>query len=174
MYWVAERAAYQYGHLKNLSYVAYFVTMLLAVGVSNLFHGRFAGWSQARVLRLGGGPPGGASTVRGVGLAAAVVLGLALVHNTYQTVWWYWRGVGWNVDRRVAHDARTVAALTPPGSRVYFAHGLTYPLPVERILLNDHVLGFHFPEHQISSWTRRARAYSCPECDFDKCAPPAI
>ena len=157
MYWVAEGAAYQYGHLKNLSYVAYFVTMLLAVGISNLFHGRFAGWSQARVLRLGGWLPGGAVALRGVGLAAAVVLGLALVHNTYQTVWWYWRGVGWNVDRRVAHDARTVAALTPPGSRVYFAHGLTYPLPVERILLSDHVLGFHFPEHQISSWTARAR-----------------
>ena len=44
----------------------------------------------------------------------------------------------------------------PPGSRVYFAPTLTYPVPEARRRIGDHVLAFHYPRHQSESWARRA------------------
>ena len=158
MFWVAEGASYQYGHFKNLSFVAYFVCMLLASGISNLCHGEFALWGNRASRRLQEVSSRIRPALRGLGLGCTAVLALALVQNTYQTVWWYWSGVGWNVPRSIAHDARAVAEVVPPGSRVFFAHGLTYPLPGERIVLREHVLGFHFPEHQRSAWSARSRS----------------
>ena len=83
------------------------------------------------------------------------VLSLALIYNTYLSVWWNWQGVGWNVERRIAHDARAVADQVPLGSRVYFAPGLSYPVPEARRRTGDHVLAFHYPKHQSESWARR-------------------
>ena len=86
------------------------------------------------------------------------VLSLALIYNTYLSVWWNWQGVGWNVERRIAHDARAVADRVPLGSRVFFGPHTAYPIPETRRRLSDHVLGFHFPKHQADSWARRARS----------------
>ena len=158
MYWVAAGAEYQYGHLKNTSFVAYFVAMLIASGVSNLYHAEFALWSEDLSRRLRDGLRRLGPALRALGVVLAAAIGLALVHNTYQTVWWYWAGVGWNVPRAIAHDARAAAEAFPTGSRVFFADRLTYPLPGERIKISEHVLGFHFPEHQRSSWAGRARS----------------
>ena len=83
------------------------------------------------------------------------VLSLALIYNTYLSVWWNWQGVGWNVERRIAHDARAVADRVPLGSHVYFAPGLSYPVPEARRRTGDHVLAFHYPKHQSESWARR-------------------
>jgi len=152
--WVERGAAYPYGHLKNMSYITYFVTSLLASGISNLYHGRAALWGGRAWMA----PPRIARWWRGLGLAITLVMAVALAQNTTHTVWWYWSGLGWNVDRRIAHDARAVADRLPAGSRVYFADGLTYPLLGERIVLRDHVLGFHFPEHQRERWAARARS----------------
>ncbi len=158
MYWVVAGAEYQYGHFKNTSFVAYFVAMLVASGVSNLYHGEFALWSEDLSGRLRDGLRRLRPALRALGVVLAASIGLALVHNTYQTVWWYWAGVGWNVPRAIAHDARAAAEAFPAGSQVFFADALTYPLPGERIQISQHVLGFHFPEHQRSGWAGRAKS----------------
>ena len=157
MWWVTAVAAYPYGHFKNLSYVAYLAVMLVASGISNVYHAQFALWSKTWTARLSGSLSALRPGLRAAGVAAAVLVGLALTYNTYQTVWWYWSGVGWNVPRRIAHDARAVAERVPPGSRVYFGADLDYPVPLQRVVLREHVLAFHTPEHHRERWGARAR-----------------
>ncbi len=156
MLWVAAGAGYHYGHLKNLSYVAFLVAVLLASGIANIYHGEFKLWSQASTRRLEAWLAPYEPALGRVGVTILVILSLALIYNTYLSVWWNWQGVGWNAERRIAHDARAVADRVPLGSRVYFAPGLTYPVPEARRRTGDHVLAFHYPRHQSDSWSRRA------------------
>ncbi len=155
MFWVAKGAGYHYGHLKNLSYVTFLVVVLLASGIANVYHGEFKLWSQASTRRLEAWLAPLEPALSRVAVAVLTVLSLALIYNTYLSVWWNWQGVGWNVERRIAHDARAVADRVPLGSRVYFAPGLSYPVPEARRRTGDHVLAFHYPKHQAESWARR-------------------
>ena len=155
MLWVAKGAGYHYGHLKNLSYVTFLVVVLLASGIANVYHGEFKLWSQASTRRLEAWLVPLEPALSRVAVAVLTVLSLALIYNTYLSVWWNWQGVGWNVERRIAHDARAVADQVPLGSRVYFAPGLSYPVPEARRRTGDHVLAFHYPKHQSESWARR-------------------
>ena len=157
MFWVAAGAGYHYGHLKNLSYVAFLVTVLLASGIANIYHGEFKLWNAGSTRRLEAWLAPYAPALSRVAVGVLAVLSLALIYNTYLSVWWNWQGVGWNVERRIAHDARAVADRVPPGSRVFFGPHLAYPVPGERQRISDHTLGFHFPEHQAEAWARRAR-----------------
>ena len=156
MFWVAAGAGYHYGHFKNLSYVAFLVAVLLASGIANIYHGEFKLWSEASTRRLEARLAPYEPALSRVAVAVLAVLSLALVYNTYLSVWWNWQGVGWNAERRIAHDARTVADRVPAGSRVYFAPTLTYPVPEARRRTGDHVLAFHYPRHQAEAWARRA------------------
>ena len=158
MFWVAAGAGYHYGHFKNLSYVAFLVAVLLASGIANIYHGEFKLWNDAASRRLEARLAPIEPALSRVALAILTVLSLALIYNTYLSVWWNWQGVGWNVERRIAHDGRAVADRVPPGSRVYFGPHLTYPVPEARRRLSDHVLGFHFPSHQASAWAARTRS----------------
>ena len=158
MFWVAAGAGYHYGHLKNLSYVTFLVAVLLASGIANLYHGEFKLFSQGSTRCLQARLAPFEPALSRVAVVVLAVLSLALVYNTYLSVWWNWQGVGWNVERRIAHDARAVADRVPPGSRVFFGPHLNYPVPEARKRTSDHVLGFHFPEHQAESWARRARS----------------
>ncbi len=124
MAWVAIGAQYQYGHFKNLSYVAYFVAMLTASGIGNVFHAEFALWNSDAATRMTRWLRPVRPGLIAASVAATAAVTVALAHNTFQSVSWYWPGVGWQVDRRVAHDARAMAALVPHGSRVFFAHDL--------------------------------------------------
>ena len=155
MLWVAKGAGYHYGHLKNLSYVTFLVVVLLASGIANLYHGEFKLWSQASTRRLEARLAPFEPALGRIAVGVLAVLSLALIYNTYLSVWWNWQGVGWNAERRIAHDARAVADRVPPGSRVFFAPGLTYPVPEARRRIGDHVLAFHNPTHQSESWARR-------------------
>ena len=155
MLWVAKGAGYHYGHLKNLSYVTFLVVVILASGIANVYHGEFKLWSQASTRRLEAWLVPLEPALSRVAVAVLTVLSLALIYNTYLSVWWNWQGVGWNVERRIAHDARAVADQVPLGSRVYFAPGLSYPVPEARRRTGDHVLAFHYPKHQSESWARR-------------------
>jgi len=155
MLWVAAGAGYHYGHLKNLSYVAFLVSVLLASGVANIYHGEFKLWSEPATRRLEARLAPYEPVLGRVAVTILVMLSLALVYNTYLSVWWNWQGVGWNAERRIAHDARAVADRVRPGSRVYFAPTLTYPVPEARRRTDDHVLAFHYPRHQSESWARR-------------------
>lgn len=156
MLWVAAGAGYHYGHFKNLSYVTFLVAILLASGIANIYHGEFKLWSETATRRLEARLAPVEPVLGRVAVAILVILSLALVYNTYLSVWWNWQGVGWNAERRIAHDARAVADRVPPGSRVYFAPTLTYPVPEARRRIGDHVLAFHYPRHQSESWARRA------------------
>ena len=156
MLWVAAGAGYHYGHFKNLSYVAFLVAVLLASGIANIYHGEFKLWSETATRRLETRLAPCEPALNRLAIAILAVLSLALVYNTYLSVWWNWQGVGWNAERRVAHDARAVANRVPPGSRVFFAPTLTYPVPEARRRTGNHVLAFHFPRHQAQSWARRA------------------
>ena len=156
MFWVAQGAGYHYGHLKNLSYVAFLVAVLLASGVANIYHGEFKLWSEASTRRLEARLAPYQPALGRVAVTILAVLAVAMVYNTYLSVWWNWQGVGWNAERRLAHDARAVAQRVPPGSRVFFAPSLTYPVPEARRRTDDHVLAFHDPRHQADSWARRA------------------
>ena len=156
MLWVAAGAGYHYGHFKNLSYVAFLVAVLLASGIANIYHGEFKLWSESATRRLESRLAPYEPTLSRVAVTILVILSLTLIYNTYLSVWWNWQGVGWNAERRIAHDARTVADRIPPASRVFFAPTLTYPVPEARRRTGDHVLAFHFPRHQSESWTRRA------------------
>ncbi len=156
MLWVAAGAGYHYGHFKNLSYVAFLVAVLLASGVANIYHGEFKLWNDAATRRLEARLAPYEPALSRVAVSILAVLSLALIYNTYLSVWWNWQGVGWNAERRIAHDARAVADRVPLGSRVYFAPGLTYPVPEARRRIGDHVLAFHYPKHQSESWARRA------------------
>ena len=158
MFWVAAGAGYHYGHLKNLSYVAFLVAVLLASGIANIYHGEFKLWSEASTRRLEARLAPYEPALRRVAVGILTVLALALIYNTYLSVWWNWQGVGWNVERRIAHDARAVADRVPPGSRVFFGPHLTYPVPEARQRISDHVLGFHFPRHQAVTWAARTRS----------------
>lgn len=158
MLWVAAGAGYHYGHFKNLSYVTFLVAILLASGIANTYHGEFKLWSETATRRLEARLAPVEPVLSRVAVAILVTLSLALIYNTYLSVWWNWQGVGWNVERRIAHDARVVADQVPPGSRVYFGPHLTYPIPEARRRLSDHVLGFHFPRHQASTWAGRTRS----------------
>ena len=155
MFWIATGAGYQYGHLKNLSYVAFFVVVLMASGISNVYHANFSLWNTASTQELSRKLAAFKGGLCATALVMTAILGLTLIHNTYLSVWWNWQGVGWNVDRRIAHDARDVSERIPEGGRVFFAHDLTYPISPPRRRMSNHLLGFHFPEHQISSWTHR-------------------
>ena len=155
MFWVAKGAGYHYGHLKNLSYVTFLVVVLLASGIANLYHGEFKLWSQASTRRLEARLAPFEPALGRIAVGVLAVLSLALIYNTYLSVWWNWQGVGWNAERRIAHDARAVADRVPPGSRVFFAPGLTFPVPEARRRTGDHVLAFHNPKHQSESWARR-------------------
>ena len=155
MFWVAAGAGYHYGHLKNLSYVTFLVVVLLASGIANVYHGEFKLWSEDSTRRLEAWLAPLEPALSRVAVAVMTVLSLALIYNTYLSVWWNWQGVGWNVERRIAHDARAVADRVPLGSRVYFAPGLSYPVPEARRRTGDHVLAFHYPKHQSESWARR-------------------
>ena len=157
MFWVAAGAGYHYGHFKNLSYVAFLVAVLLASGIANIYHGEFKLWSEASTRRLEARLAPYEPALRRVAVGILTVLALALIYNTYLSVWWNWQGVGWNVERRIAHDARAVADRVPPGSRVFFGPHLAYPVPRARQRISEHTLGFHFSEHQAESWARRAR-----------------
>lgn len=156
MLWVAAGAGYHYGHFKNLSYVAFLVAVLLASGIANIYHGEFKLWSETSTRRLEARLAPYEPALGRVAVAILVILSLALIYNTYRSVWWNWQGVGWNAERRIAHDARAVADRVPLDSRVYFAPGLTYPVPEARRRTGDHVLAFHYPRHQSESWARRA------------------
>ncbi|MCY3896265.1 MAG: hypothetical protein OXG17_07340 [Chloroflexi bacterium] len=156
MYWVAAGAGYHYGHFKNLSYVAFLVSVLTASGIANIYHGEFKLWSETSTRRFEAWLAPREPVLSRVAVAILAVVSLALIYNTYLSVWWNWQGVGWNAERRIAHDARAVADRVPPGSRVYFAPGLTYPVPEARRRTGDHVLAFHYPKHQSESWARRA------------------
>ena len=156
MYWVAAGAGYHYGHFKNLSYVAFLVSVLTASGIANIYHGEFKLWSETSTRRFEAWLAPREPVLSRVAVAILAVISLALIYNTYLSVWWNWQGVGWNAERRIAHDARAVADRVPPGSRVYFAPGLTYPVPEARRRTGDHVLAFHYPKHQSESWARRA------------------
>ena len=156
MLWVAAGAGYQYGHFKNLSYVAFLVTTLLASAIANIYHGEFKLWNGAATRRLEAALAPYEPILRRGATVGLAVLSLALIYNTYLSVWWNWQGVGWNAERRIAHDARAAADRIPPGSRVFFGPHLTYPVPEARQRLSDHTLGFHTPEHQINTWARRA------------------
>ncbi len=156
MLWVAVGAGYHYGHLKNLSYVAFLVAVLLASGIANIYHGEFKLWSEASTRRLEARLAPFEPTLSRVAVTILAVLALAFIYNTYLSVWWNWQGVGWNAERRIAHDARAVADRVPHGSRVFFAPTLTYPVPEARRRIGDHVLAFHYPRHQSESWARRA------------------
>lgn len=156
MFWVAEGAGYHYGHLKNLSYVAFLVAVLLASGIANIYHGEFKLWSETSTRRLEARLAPYEPALRRVAVTVLAVLSVALIYNTYLSVWWNWQGVGWNAERRIAHDARAVAERVPLGSRVFFAPTLTYPVPEARRRTDDHVLAFHDPQHQAESWARRA------------------
>ena len=156
MLWVAAGAGYHYGHLKNLSYVAFLVAVLLASGIANIYHGEFKLWSQPATRRLEARLAPYEPALGRLAIAILSILFLALIYNTYLSVWWNWQGVGWNAERRIAHDARAVADRVPPGSRVFFAPTLTYPVPEARRRTGDHVLAFHYPRHQSGSWARRA------------------
>ena len=156
MYWVAAGAGYHYGHFKNLSYVAFLVSVLTASGIANIYHGEFKLWSETSTRRFEAWLAPRELGLSRVAVAILAVISLALIYNTYLSVWWNWQGVGWNAERRIAHDARAVADRVPPGSRVYFAPGLTYPVPEARRRTGDHVLAFHYPKHQSESWARRA------------------
>lgn len=158
MFWVATGAGYHYGHLKNLSYVAFLVTVLLASGIANIYHGEFKLWSERSTRRFEAWLAPYEPLLGRVAVSVLAVLGLALIYNTYLSVWWNWQGAGWNVERRIAHDARAVADRAPVGSHVFFGPHLTYPVPEARRRISDHALGFHFPEHQAESWARRARS----------------
>ena len=155
MFWVAKGAGYHYGHLKNLSYVTFLVVVLLASGIANVYHGEFKLWSEGSTRRLEAWLAPLEPALSRVAVAVLTVLSLALIYNTYLSVWWNWQGVGWNVERRIAHDARAVADRVPLGSRVFFAPGLSYPVPEARRRTGDHVLAFHYPKHQSESWARR-------------------
>ena len=155
MFWVAKGAGYHYGHLKNLSYVTFLVVVLLASGIANLYHGEFKLWSQASTRRLEARLAPFEPALGRIAVGVLAVLSLALIYNTYLSVWWNWQGVGWNAERRIAHDARAVADRVPPGSRVFFAPGLTFPVPEARRRTGEHVLAFHNPKHQSESWARR-------------------
>lgn len=156
MFWVAAGAGYHYGHLKNLSYVAFLVTVLLASGIANIYHGEFKLWSSTSTRCLETWLAPYEPALSRFAVASLAVLSLALIYNTYLSVWWNWQGVGWNAERRIAHDARAVADQVPLGSRVFFAPTLTYPVPEARRRTGDHVLAFHYPKHQSESWARRA------------------
>ena len=156
MYWVAAGAGYHYGHFKNLSYVTFLVSVLTASGIANIYHGEFKLWSETSTRRFEAWLAPREPVLSRVAVAILAVTSLALIYNTYLSVWWNWQGVGWNAERRIAHDARAVADRVPPGSRVYFAPGLTYPVPEARRRTGDHVLAFHYPKHQSESWARRA------------------
>ncbi|MDE2918256.1 MAG: hypothetical protein OXR64_00240 [Chloroflexota bacterium] len=158
MLWVAAGAGYHYGHFKNLSYVAFLVTVLLASGIANIYHGEFKLWNDAATRRLEARLAPYEPALSRVAVTILAILSVAMIYNTYLSVWWNWQGVGWNVERRIAHDARAVADEVPPGSRVYFGPHLTYPVPDARRRLSDHVLGFHFPRHQTSTWAGRTRS----------------
>jgi hypothetical protein len=158
MWWVAVIAGYQYGHLKNLSYVAFLVVALMASGLSNLYRARFNLWNDESSKRLTRWLTPAQPSLQKITVGMTLILSFALIHNTYLSVWWNWQGVGWNFERRVAHDARAVAQLVPEGSRVAFAHALTYPVPEARQRISNHELGFHFPKHQTTSWTSRTRS----------------
>ncbi len=155
MWWVAAGAEYHYGHFKNQSYVAFLVATLLASGIANLYHGRFALWSEASSRWLNERLAVYEPALRRAAAVPTLVLGAALLYNTYLSVWWNWQGAGWNVERRIAHDARATADLIPVGARVFFAKNLTYPVPDERRRLSRHVLGFHYPAHQEQAWAVR-------------------
>ena len=155
MFWVAAVAGYHYGHFKNLSYVTFLVAVLLASGIANIYHGEFKLWSEASTRRLEAHLAPIEPTLGRVAVTILIVLSLTFVYNTYLSVWWNWQGVGWNAERRIAHDARAVADRVPPGSRVFFAPTLTYPVPEARRRIGDHVLAFHYPRHQSESWARR-------------------
>lgn len=156
MLWVTAGAGYHYGHFKNLSYVAFLVTVLLASGIANIYHGEFKLWNEGATRRLESSLAPFEAMLGRIAIGILAILSLALVYNTYLSVWWNWQGVGWNAERRVAHDARAVADRVPPGSRVYFAPTLTYPVPEARRRIGDHVLAFHYPRHQSESWARRS------------------
>ncbi len=156
MLWVAAGAGYHYGHFKNLSYVAFMVSVLLASGIANIYHGEFKLWSESSTRRLESRLAPYEPALGRVAVTILLILSLALIYNTYLSVWWNWQGVGWNAERRIAHDARAVADRVPPGSRVFFAPTLSYPVPEARRRTDDHVLAFHYPRHQSESWTRRA------------------
>lgn len=156
MLWVAAGAGYHYGHFKNLSYVAFLVAVLVASGIANIYHGEFKLWSETATRRLESRLAPVEPVLSRVAVTILAVLSLALIYNTYLSVWWNWQGVGWNAERRIAHDARAVADRVPPGSRVFFAPTLTYPVPEARRRTGDHVLAFHYPRHQSESWARRA------------------
>jgi hypothetical protein len=158
MAWVAVGAEYEYGHLKNLSYVAYFVAMLIASGIGNVFHGEFALWDSDASARFKSWLHPLRPGLVAVSITGTAVVTMALAHNTVQSVWWYWPGIGWQIDRHVAHDARALASLLPGGSRVFFAHDLRIPITGDRITLSDHELGFHFPQHQRDSLANRTRS----------------
>ena len=155
MFWIASGAGYQYGHFKNLSYVAFLVVVLMASGLSNVYHANFSLWNATATQELSRKLIPLKRGLCAMALVMTTILGLALIHNTYLSVWWNWQGVGWNVDRRIAHDARGVSEHIPEGARVFFANDLTYSIAPPRKRMSDHLLGFHFPEHQISSWTNR-------------------
>lgn len=156
MLWVAAGTGYHYGHFKNLSYVAFLVAVLLASGIANIYHGEFKLWSETSTRRLEARLAPYEPALGRVAVTILAVLSVALIYNTYLSVWWNWQGVGWNAERRIAHDARRVADRVPPGSRVFFAPTLTYPVPEARRRTGDHVLAFHYPKHQSESWARRA------------------
>ena len=158
MWWVAAIAGYQYGHMKNLSYVAFLVVALMTSGLSNFYHARFKLWNNESSKQLERWLRPAQPSLQNITVVMTVILSLALLHNTYLSVWWNWQGVGWNFERRIAHDARAVADLVPKDSRVAFAHALTYPVPESRRRISHHELGFHFPKHQTTSWTSRARS----------------
>ena len=155
MLWVAAGAGYHYGHFKNLSYVAFLVSVLLASGIANIYHGEFKLWNDRATRRLERRLAPYEPMLGRVAVTILGILGLALVYNTYLSVWWNWQGVGWNVERRIAHDARAVADRVPKESRVFFSPTLSYPVPEARRRTDDHVLAFHFPKHQSDSWARR-------------------
>ena len=144
--------------MKNLSYVAFLVVALMTSGLSNFYHARFKLWNNESSKQLERWLRPAQPSLQNITVVMTVILSLALLHNTYLSVWWNWQGVGWNFERRIAHDARAVADLVPKDSRVAFAHALTYPVPESRRRISHHELGFHFPKHQTTSWTSRARS----------------
>ncbi len=161
MFWVWKIAGYQYGHFKNLSYIAFFADTLLAAGLAVAWAGlgpRIFNRSLQPIFRR-------FSTIAlRISAAGLLFLVAALTAaNTIQTFRWYWNGFSWNMPAQAVEEIRLMAERVPKGATVRLSPDARYPIAPDAIKYRPITLAFHFESHATGRWMDRTAAILAAE-----------